>query len=326
MEFSLDQLVYLCLCVHVALTMTVAVDEEDSIDSSYSSTSEDVSFSSSSFSTYEEFSYYSLDEVADKDWIDTTGGTFEGFPPARHNSNGFHKLDSNKDGYVSKLEYELRNPGVDKEIVRTLFSSLDTDGDDMLTEDEMVNRTDFWDTTQDCEVFAMQQCDGRLTYTVELSDGTTEQEAMCQGLQAYFDCLASESTFCDFTSDFLQAVYTFAQSYKTTELCKDLVTKGLARFGESDYSSRRRRSADAETIPPTGGAKLECVTPQLSACTTLFSRSLRETDDFCTTLSQYRHCVSHAAKNCNDETLFHLKESVRVLTHMHKKFQVCNFQ
>ena len=43
----------------------------------------------------------------------------------------------------------------------------------------------------DCEVFAMQQCDGRLTYTVELSDGKTVQEAMCEGLQVMSETATS---------------------------------------------------------------------------------------------------------------------------------------
>ncbi|XP_071818793.1 uncharacterized protein [Apostichopus japonicus] len=320
--------IFVCACVAMGIQPIFQGDE----DNDWGEQLEGPIYDGSSSYSIDSYSYFSSDNdvsngesdsIVEEAWEENNAS----LPSEKDTTEGRHgllKLDHNEDGFITKHEYSLRNPDVDAEIVRTLFDILDNNGDDKLTQAELDAKTDFWETTEDCEVFAMQQCDSRLAYTVELNDDVNDTEAMCQGLQAYLDCLSSESSFCDFSAEFLRAVYTFADSYKRTKLCKNLVIDKLAKFGESNNSSRRKRAISTATESSPRGSELECAVPQLSLCSSLFNRSLREAGNFCSTLNEYRHCVSHAAKSCNDETLLHLKESVRILAHMHKKFQVCD--
>ncbi|XP_003728978.1 uncharacterized protein LOC100892379 [Strongylocentrotus purpuratus] len=69
-----------------------------------------------------------------------------------------------------------------------------------------------------------------------------------------------------------------------------------------------------------------CSTSALKSCTESFNDELRSYEtkaDFCTSLSDYRHCVSRHARRCQEFELLEVENGLRQWLHLHHKLDLC---
>nr|XP_054769679.1 uncharacterized protein LOC129277537 [Lytechinus pictus] len=121
------------------------------------------------------------------------------------------------------------------------------------------------------------------------------------------------------------------QDQDTDEDGHDVEGHRLKRSAHSDHRHHHRSNLPwwgrgLGSLFGIGKDDGSCSTEALTSCTESFNDELRSFEtkiDFCTSLSDYRHCVSRQARRCQDTELLEVENGLRQWLHLHRKLDLC---
>ncbi|XP_033124773.1 uncharacterized protein LOC117123060 [Anneissia japonica] len=172
---------------------------------------------------------------------------------------------------------------------------------------------------ENCELKAMRKCDGRFLDVLDLL--ATDEDAFCKGFQAYIGCVFKDIVPCNM-DEYVQNVINVGNIYKDLDVCPDLDFTSLETY---DTLERSRRSPTTDNSSKHGLIKNgKHLKKAVSPCNEEFVRSSHhKKNDFCTVLTQYRHCVLHAVRPYRSESVNHLRDGLKYMTREHRRTHVC---